>query len=80
MSAFWPPKGFPADNVFCAAEARGAVRGLKEAPAHGGQNLPITTRANYHFSLVQLVKHATTPSAIPNKPECKPGACGILKP
>jgi RHS repeat-associated protein len=75
-----PPKGLPADNVFCAAGACGAVRGLNEAPAQGGQYLPTTTGANYHLSLVQLVKYPTTPSAIPNKPECKPGACGILKP
>jgi hypothetical protein len=75
-----PPKGLPADTVFCAAGACGAVRGLNEAPAQGGQNLPTTTGANYHLSLVQLVKNPTTKSVIPDKPECKPGACGILKP
>ncbi len=75
-----PPKGLPADTVFCAAGACGAVRGLNEAPVQGGQNLPTTTGDNYHLSLVQLVKHPTTPSAIPNRPECKPGGCGNIKP
>jgi RHS repeat-associated protein len=75
-----PPKGLPADTVFCAAGACGAVRGLNEAPAQGGQNLPTTTGANYHFSTVQYVKNPTTKSVIPDKPECKPGACRILEP
>ena len=57
-----------------------SVRGLNEAPAQGGQNFPTTTGANYHFSTVQYVKNPTTKSVIPDKPECKPGACGILKP
>jgi RHS repeat-associated protein len=71
-----PPKGLPADTVFCAAGACGAVRGLNEAPAQGGQNLPTTTAPNYHFSTVQYVKIPTTPSAIPDSPGCKPGGCG----
>lgn len=75
-----PPKGLPADTVFCAAGACGAVRGLNEAPAQGGQNLPTTTGANYHFSTVQYVKNPMTKSVIPDQPGCKPGACGILKP
>ena len=75
-----PPKGLPADNVFCAAGACGAARGLNEAPAQGGQNLPTTTGANYHFSLVQLVKHPTTPRAIPDRLDCKPSGCQASKP
>jgi len=71
-----PPKGLPADTVFCAAGACGAVRGLNEAPAQGGQNLPTTTAPNYHFSTVQYVKIPTTPSAIPDRPGCKSGGCG----
>ena len=68
-----PPAGLQADTVFCCAGKCGAVRGLNEAPAQGGQRLPTTTGPNYHFSLVQYVKHPTTKSAIP--PGCKPGRC-----
>src|SRR6202171_5117942 len=75
-----PPKGIPAATVFCAAGACGAVRGVNEAPNQGGRSLPTTRGPNYHFSRVQYLKHPPTKSAIPDKPECKPGACGILKP
>ena len=51
------------------------MRGLNEVPEHGGRRLPTTTGSNYHFSLVQLVKHPTTPSAMPDRPYCKPGDC-----
>jgi RHS repeat-associated protein len=74
-----PPAGLPADTVFCYGGKCGAARGLNESPAQGGQKLPTTTGDNYHFSLVQLLKHPTTPSAIPDKPECKPGSCSASK-
>jgi RHS repeat-associated protein len=74
-----PPAGLSADTVFCYGGKCGAVRGLNESPAQGGQKLPTTTGDNYHFSLVQLVKHPTTPSAIPDRPECKPGSCSASK-
>lgn len=74
-----PPAGLSADTVFCYGGKCGAVRGLNESPAQGGQRLPTTTGDNYHFSLVQMVKHPTTPSAIPNRPECKPGSCSASK-
>jgi RHS repeat-associated protein len=75
-----PPAGLPADSVFCCGGKCGAPRGLNEDPANGGGNLPTTTGANYHFSLVQYVKNPTTPNAIPNRPECKPPACPNAKP
>jgi len=73
-----PPAGLPADSVFCCGGKCGAARGLNEAPAQGGEKLPTTTGDNYHFSLVQLVKHPRTPNAIP--PGCKPGGCQNAKP
>jgi hypothetical protein len=75
-----PPVGLSADSVFCCAGRCGAARGLNESPAQGGQKLPTTTGDNYHFSLVQYVNHPTTPNAIPNRPECKPGGkCGTKR-
>jgi hypothetical protein len=70
-----PPPGVSADTVFCCAGRCGAARGLNESVGNGGQRLPTTTGDNYHFSLVQLVPHPYTKNAIPDRPECKPGAC-----
>lgn len=67
-----PPAGIPAAGVFCCGGQCGAARGLNESPANGGQGLPTTDGANYHFSLIQLVKHPKFASAIP--PGCKPGS------
>jgi RHS repeat-associated protein len=67
-----PPAGIPASDVFCCGGKCGAARGLNESPANGGQPVPTTQGSNYHFSLVQLVKHPKYPSQIP--PGCKPGS------
>jgi hypothetical protein len=70
-----PPAGVSADSVFCAAGKCGAARGLNESPSDGGQPVATTQGASYHFSLVQLIKHPKTKSAIPDRPDCKPGKC-----
>jgi len=67
-----PPAGIPAKDVFCCGGKCGAARGLNESPANGGQTVPTTQGSNYHFSLLQLVKHPKYPSQIP--PGCKPGS------
>ena len=67
-----PPAGIPASDVFCCGGKCGAARGLNESPANGGQTVPTTQGSNYHFSLVQLVKHPKYPNQIP--PGCKPGS------
>ncbi|HKN77131.1 MAG TPA: RHS repeat-associated core domain-containing protein [Candidatus Acidoferrum sp.] len=67
-----PPTGIPANDVFCCGGQCGAARGLNESPANGGQTVPTTQGSNYHFSLLQLVKHPKYPSQIP--PGCKPGS------
>jgi len=67
------------DGLLCCWSMRSRPR------AERGTGPGWTEPSDYHggqlsLSLVQLVKHPTTPNAIPDKPECKPGACGILKP
>jgi RHS repeat-associated protein len=65
-----PPAGIPAGTAFCCAGKCGAARGVNESPANGGHYVATTTGANYHL---QLASHLG-PGAIPNGPECKPGA------